>query len=276
MRVSPAFVVVGAALAAACVVREYCAEDRDCPGGGVCDAATGTCGVECEEDADCGGVGFSCTDHRCLFQCEGGDLACPADMVSVCGVFCMDRWEASRPDADAGAAGVDGSIATSREGVIPWYSSDGVSGINTEIATAACAAAGKRLCSLQEWRAVCRGTADTTYTYGDAYDPTTCNGIDAFCACDPYPGCYHACGADLHVVPTGSFPACVAEFGAYDVNGNVWELVDAGDGQEHYRGGAYNCSDSEKLHRCDYDAVATGSFPSARGFRCCADGEAAR
>jgi hypothetical protein len=51
------------------------------------------------------------------------------------------------------------------------------------------------------------------------------------------------------------------------MNGNVWEVVHSTDGQDHFRGGAYNCLDSEALHRCDYDATWG---PSARGFRCCA------
>jgi formylglycine-generating enzyme required for sulfatase activity len=69
-------------------------------------------------------------------------------------------------------------------------------------------------------------------------------------------------------MPTASFPGCVDAYGALDVNGNVWELVDTTDGLAHYRGGAYNCSDSEALHRCDHDGTWN---PSARGFRCCQD-----
>ena len=51
-------------------------------------------------------------------------------------------------------------------------------------------------------------------------------------------------------------------------NGNVWELVDDGTANGHFRGGAYNCIDSELLHRCDFDIT---SGVSAKGFRCCAD-----
>jgi hypothetical protein len=45
----------------------------------------------------------------------------------------------------------------------------------------------------------------------------------------------------------------------------VWELVDDGTPQGHFRGGAYNCIDSETLHRCDY----VGTNILAKGFRCC-------
>ncbi|MCU0694734.1 MAG: hypothetical protein MUF54_25430 [Polyangiaceae bacterium] len=52
------------------------------------------------------------------------------------------------------------------------------------------------------------------------------------------------------------------------MSGNVWELADTQDGVEHFRGGAYNCADSEALHRCDHDGTWG---PSAKGFRCCKD-----
>ena len=68
--------------------------------------------------------------------------------------------------------------------------------------------------------------------------------------------------------PTGNSPNCASDYGVYDLNGNVWEVVDHGDNKEHFRGGAYNCYNSEQLHRCDYDA---DWGPSAKGFRCCKD-----
>jgi len=71
------------------------------------------------------------------------------------------------------------------------------------------------------------------------------------------------CGAAFKVQPTGSFPDCTNEYGVYDINGNVWELDSSSDG--HYRGGAYNCSDSEYLHRCTFFSKNI----SAKGFRCC-------
>jgi formylglycine-generating enzyme required for sulfatase activity len=205
---------------------------------------------------------------------------CPPDMVPVGSAWCFDRWEASRPDASAVQGGADGSRAFSREGVIPWFP------VEYAEARAACEAAGKRLCTEAEWYAACAGTAGHVYVYGDQYSPDTCNGIDAFCNCGgpacedapacPFPHCYNQadssgfgpCGASFHVAPTGSFPACVDEYGALDVNGNVWELVDLGDGQSHYKGGAYNCGDSEFLHQC---SNLFGTSVSARGFRCCRD-----
>ncbi len=255
-------------LAGGCVVDEVCLADPDCPGEQICDSASGQCVYECTTDEECG-FGFTCEAHRCTFHCEGGELQCPEGMVSICGVFCIDMYEASRPDATDTGPGTDGSAATSRGEVIPWYSSDAAQ-MNRSVASAACSAAGKRLCSTPEWQVVCAGLDDLAYSYGDAYDPLICNGIDTYCDCDPYPHCYDDCGADFHVMPTGSFPDCTNTFGIFDINGNVWEVVASDDGMDHYRGGAYNCKDSEKLHACGYDATWN---PSAKGFRCCAEGE---
>ncbi len=207
-------------------------------------------------------------------------LSCPEDMVNIENKFCIDRYEASRPDATRDSQGSDSSFATSKEGVIPWYS------VTLSIAKEACKMANKRLCKPEEWFFACSQNGTTNYVYGNTYNPITCNGIDTFCYCDnpqcsslsqcPYPHCYNKssnegggpCGSAFRVMPTGSFKDCRNQWGVYDLNGNVWEIVDTEDGLEHFRGGAYNCGDSEMLHRCDYDATWG---PSAKGFRCCKD-----
>ncbi|PIE17800.1 MAG: hypothetical protein CSA65_07830 [Proteobacteria bacterium] len=189
-------------------------------------------------------------------------------MVSVGDAYCVDRYEASRPDATATDSGSDESRATSRAGVLPWETTNAS-------AEAACRAAGKALCTAQQWQCACEGAAKTTYSYGDSYEPKTCNGIDTFCSCDkacstlpecPFAGCYHQCGADFHLLPTGSMAGCVSPEGAFDLNGNVWEHVRGGSAKT-VRGGAFNCGNSLKLHRCDY--IPGDWAPSARGFRCC-------
>ncbi len=266
-----------------CLTR--CDTNADCPEG-VCDEVSGFCiEAECGEDADCGGAPFECVERSCEIVCSDDAVSCPDDMVPVCGAYCIDIWEASRSDATADSPGSDGSVAVSQPAVLPWYSSDSETGMNAQIATAACEAAGQRLCSPFEWEVVCSTTDGLRYSYGEDYSASTCNGIDAFCDCDEdgepdgedaYPHCRDDCPTDYSVMPTGSFSSCVSAFGAYDINGNVWEVVSSDDELNHYRGGAYNCTDSEHLHQCAYDGLENGGFPSAKGFRCCLDAEPAR
>lgn len=252
-------------------IEERCSEHRDCPGVKLCNAKSGTCFYECSSDSDCGGQGFVCENHTCQFYCQEGALTCPDGMVSICGSYCIDVYEASRPDAKADQAGVDDSQATSRLGVIPWHSGD----LTPGEAAAACAGAGKRLCTQQEWEAACAGTGEHVYLYGDEYDPAICNGIDAWCdpECGVYQWCYQDCDHNHQIMPTGSFPGCTNEFGIFDLSGNTWEAVSATDGSDHFRGGAFDCGDPGLAHKCEYDGVAAGTFPATRGFRCCADGD---
>ncbi len=237
--------VAGISLAAGCV-KERCYQDGDCSGGRVC-GASGTCVFACVRDADCG-EGFRCADHRCLPKPPPTPVHCPEDMALIADSFCVDRYEASRPDATADSAGREETRAFSRAGVLPWLAKDNA------VAKAACEAAGKRLCTPAEWETACRGPSGTIYGYGDDYDPGICNGIETF-----GPGRFH-------LVPTGSFPECTNPWGVFDMNGNVWEHVLGGDGTS-VRGGAFNCSDSRTFHRCDY--VPRTWTPAALGFRCC-------
>ena len=249
--------------------REKCRNDTDCDNNEQCAAATGQCKpAECWELVPCE-TGFECIDGMCVAEAP---LTCPENMVAIENSFCIDVYEASRPDATATTAGTDNSRAASTPGVLPWKVSD-----NGQ-AQAACLASGKTLCSSERWERACQGPNQTTYAYGDQYESATCNGIDAFCLCDScasdttcsYPGCYPDCGASFRSMPTGSFPGCTNGYGVFDMNGNLWEHVLNGN-DSTIRGGAYNCLDSERLHRCDY--VPASWTPSARGFRCCRDGE---
>jgi hypothetical protein len=204
---------------------------------------------------------------------------CPPDMVEV-GSFCLDRYEASRPDATATDAGVDSSRATSRAGVIPWS----VNPMTTEaLATfsAACAAAGKRMCRPDEWFEACTGPSRSPYAFGSTWDREICNCVDTFC--DDYcvehgiPSASCAVGENcgytyycFHVVATGSMAACTSPYGAFDVNGNLWEAVPStADGRGfEIRGGAFNCAWPSERLRCTFNAAWNDLFA---GFRCCKD-----
>lgn len=223
-----------ATTSAGCVVSGRCFKPQDCPQGSIC-SEEGRCTRPPRPDGR--------VPIRCLLP----------SMVPVASFFCADIYEASRLDASATSAGSDDSIALSRKGVLPWQVESNAR------ADQACRAAGKRLCTAAEWLLACEGPDATVYSYGDPYQKTTCNGIDAFGDPDLW---------QFKLMPTGSFVGCTNEWGVFDINGNLWEHVAAGS-DKTVRGGAYNCGDSRTFHRCDY---VPGWVPAARGFRCCADG----
>jgi hypothetical protein len=78
-----------------------------------------------------------------------------------------------------------------------------------------CEAVGKRLCTVDEWEAACRGAEGWVYSYGPDYDPARCY----------TEGATHFDTRALR--PIGSFPDCVSPQGIHDLNGSVSEWVDA-------------------------------------------------
>jgi hypothetical protein len=273
----------------------HCTRDGDCPLREIC--SIGLCVLGCRTGGDRCPDGETCANMRCVASiadagpdsssdgsagdADGSGTDCPADMVALPDSHCMDQYESSRPNATDIWVGDDESLATSRPDVLPWFP------VTKPTAAAACAAAGKRLCTPDELTAACSGPSGRRYVYGNDYAPATCNGSDTFCSCGagsacegtvpcPYPGCFHlppegqtapsaGCGAQLHVLPTGSLPGCVSPEGAFDLSGNVWELVDDGSEEGQFRAGAFNCIDSLTLHQCAHVGVGI----SAKGFRCC-------
>ncbi len=191
-------------------------------------------------DNDCDGVsdnGLTCT-------------GCGDDMVQITPAagtpFCIDRWEASRPDATDTAEGVDESRATSRPGVIPWRF------IPFATAEAACAAAGKRICEATEWQRACGGPEAWAYPYNARlYAGQTCNGLNTPPLSSP--------------AVTGFFSGCVSPDGVIDMSGNVSEWTM----NRFPSGGAYD--DVSQNLRCQSENRAVNpsvSEPQA-GFRCC-------
>jgi formylglycine-generating enzyme required for sulfatase activity len=162
------------------------------------------------------------------------------------GSFCVDVYEAARPDATISSPGVDDTMAVSARGVIPW------AGIGLNAARAACTNAGKRLCTISEWEEACGGPSRNFYPYNAAeYDPDLCNGTDAGTG---------VAGA------TGARSLCVSPEGLLDMSGNVEEWVEGG----FTRGGSFE--DDDFNLRC----IGAGESPSidipgdSVGFRCCA------
>lgn len=208
-------------------------EDADgcTPSTEVCDGADNDCDGAVDEDGVCEG----CGPHAVEVVRDG---AAP---------YCIDVYEASRPDATATSAGVDSSRAVSQPGVLPWSS------VTFEQASAACEASGRRLCTATEWVDACQGPSAAFYPYGNGYDGLACNGANTPPLRD--------------AAPSGALERCVSADGTFDQSGNLSEWVS----DLSVRGGAFE--DSQLNLQCRSRRIpAASSGPSATtGFRCCAD-----
>lgn len=235
------------------------------------------------------GCEYACVatgSERCNSQdddCDGlideGEVCtpvCPTDMVAVGSAYCVDRYEASRPDATAASQGTDTTRAHSRAGVLPWMVNP-MTSTHLAVFEAACRAAGKHLCTKDEWFAACTGPRLTTFVYGNKFDREACNCVDTYCddhcAEQSLTSCTTAenCGYSyycFHEVVTGSFPACTNDYGTLDINGNVWEVVPSSSDSRGYelRGGAFNCASPSSRVNCSFNAGWTELYA---GFRCC-------
>jgi hypothetical protein len=185
--------------------------------------------------------------------------------------FYIYTYEASRIDSTTSSAGAKDIRACSKVNVLPWSS------VTYAQATAACVAAGKRLCTATEWLLACSGaptdgTGCTTttgdgcyYPYADAYDVTKCNGKSHF--------------TPDAVARTGQVTTCKSPDNVYDMAGNLkeWTNDPRSDGTapdpDGYvvRGGAYDTPYTGQ--RCDNTFAVmppTYYFPNL-GFRCCSN-----
>jgi hypothetical protein len=139
---------------------------------------------------------------------------CPEGMTHIlndAGGFCIDIYEAS-PDKNCpyinpksqeetrSNLNLDSCKAVSVEGVIPW------SFVSQAQAQVACAKAGKRLVTAEEWYLASLGTPDLSenWTYDDCHVNNNW---------ENQPG------------ETGTGVKCVSSYGVYDMIGNVWEWV---------------------------------------------------
>ena len=207
---------------------------------------------------------------------EEEDGPCPTEMVLAGGV-CIDRWEAfllGQSPYEVPATGT----ANAASGEVPQGYISGV------VAGEACAAAGKRLCTLDEWIGACAGT----WPYGDVYVPDACNDtyagghpvVDYFGTSDGVWDTEHMNDPGINqqpgtLDPSGANPDCVTPEGVYDLHGNLHEWIADPDGT--FKGGFYadgeingaGCTYTTSAHDFAYHDYSTG-------FRCCRGGRSSR
>ncbi len=203
--------------------------------------------------------------------------SCPPGMALV-DSFCIDRWEATIVGQSPYDVPTGGTAATAPGAVPQGY-------ISGTVAAAACATAGKRLCTDTEWLRACRGPTTTIYPYGDVLVADACNDTRAE---HPVITLFGA-GATFSfaqlndpqlnqlpdtVDPTGSNAQCVSAEGVFDLHGNLNEWTSDPTGTT--RGGNY-VEAFVNGQGCLYRTTAnnSGYHDFSTGFRCCADPGAA-
>jgi formylglycine-generating enzyme required for sulfatase activity len=206
--------------------------------------------------------------------------------------FCVDPYEGYLVEVtDAGEQDhspfdVIGSVpvrAKSAGGVYPQAY------ISQVQASAACQAAGKRLCSKEEFGEFCRGTspAGNYYPYGGTTKKAgACNegkgsSMTRFFGSNAANWTYAEFNDprlnqwDGGLAVTGAYPQCVSPWGVYDCVGSLHEWgSDPADvnGHGRFRGGFYGDAEING-HGCLYVTSAHGLtyHDYSTGFRCCAD-----
>jgi sulfatase modifying factor 1 len=236
--------------------------------------------------------------------------ACPDGMAEL-GAYCIDRYEAHLVARGPGAAtslhpyferpapGVTYE-ARSAPGVYPQAY------INRIEAAAACSAAGKRLCSMTEWRRACQGDRGRTYPYGDDLVPKRCNSekqhlLTLRFGYDPRHWRYEDFNDPTldqepgFLARTGAYAECVSDEGVHDLVGNLHEWVSdtldgalqarldaeaslrsyqpSSPGNGVFMGGFFSTR-RENGPGCKFTTFAhePGYHDYSTGFRCCADG----
>jgi sulfatase modifying factor 1 len=272
-----------------------------------------------EEDA--GGALDAGGDAAAAAPVLAPERRCPADMVRVARRFCVDRFEAVLVDTATGqnisafyppskklatlaertwekerfnvGDPDDQAIelpalpgwqkardfeprAVAKKGALPNGYTTG------KIAELACKNAGKRLCTLDEWRTACRGERDLPFPYGEKYVQGKCNVFreghpaaelhnDASIGhSDPRLNLVKINGKPL-LRRTGDTTTCASVWeddAIYDMVGNLDEWIDDPEGT--FVGGFFSrskkdgCASTITGHPFDY-------FDYSTGTRCCAE-----
>ncbi len=252
-----------------------------------------------------------------------GRTACPPEMVRVKG-YCIDRWEVSLVDRrtqvrlspyyppdprllqrvfevwqverlNFGSIGARAiplpelpaiqrtlrfePKAISQPGVVPQGY------LSYYTARLACANAGKRLCTEDEWVTACRGSRQTQFPYGGQYVPGNCNvhralhpafelhGDSSLGHTDPRLNLLVENGSDPLLRAAGATPLCVSHWGAegaYDLVGNIDEWIE--DEAGLFVGGFYARS-TTKGCEARISTHAKSYYDYSLGTRCCRDAQ---
>lgn len=157
--------------------------------------------------------------------------------------------------------------------------------ISADQGSAACQAAGKWLCSLEDWMLACQGPNNLTYPYGDRFIEGACNeGRSSNPVVDIYgpEATFNSTemnNPQLDLLPDtvatgGNYSQCCSAAAIYDLNGNLdeWVLDHTSSGHGVFKGG-YFVDASINGNGCYY--TTTAHAPSyhdySLGFRCCSD-----
>jgi formylglycine-generating enzyme len=231
---------------------------------------------------------------------EETELACPAGMVLVDGIFCpmvvhtCEVYVGVRPKKpgpkDRCERFADKLWCEGRPSrlhfCIDRFEYPNLPGARPAVmasyrdAQRACAAEGKRICADDEWSLACEGARTWPYAASRVRDPGACNldrrprSADRAALATPFEVSAEVERLDQRV-PSGALPGCVSPYGVADMNGNVAEWVFYRHGERHVAprttalaGGDWQrspatCRSLDAEHGPDHRSYATG-------FRCCA------
>ena len=200
-------------------------------------------------------------------------VAIPAGLLAVAwttsnvSAFCLDRTEVTVAAYSAcGACSAPNNSPSTCNFGNAGRQNHPVNCLDWNQAVAYCASVGKRLPTEAEWEWAARGGADANkYPWG----PTDPAAADA-----PAKLCWSETGQTT-TCPVGAYsPAGDTAFGARDMGGNVWEMVDGTFmGKKSYRGGAWSDSASfQQEHQTSWrDGSAITNRGDNIGFRCAKD-----